>query len=160
MKITNAKQIRTEKKMTLVDVTVRCGLAPSQISNFERRFDVENLSLKTVCKIAKGLDVKIWDVINDPNIVKKLHEAVEIETGFFLDRDKSPIAEIREICRITQIELSKKSKITQSQIAKWERDGMDKANVKNFINIAKALHVNICALVWDENLLNLYNEVT
>lgn len=157
--MTNVKRIRLEKKMTLVDVTARCGLAPSQISNFERRFDVENLSLKTVCKIAKGLDVKIWDVINDPNIVKKLHEAVEIETGFLLDGEKSPIAEIKEIRGITQSEISVKSKISQPQICKWERDGMDKANVKNFIDIANALHVNLCLLIWDENLLNLCNEV-
>lgn len=160
MKITNAKQIRTKKKMTLVDVTARCGLAPSRISIFEQRFDVENLSLKTVCKIANGLDVKIWDVINDPDIAKKLHGAVEHDAGIILDGDKSPIAEIRETYGMTQFDVSIKTKITQAQISNWERHGMDNANVKNFIKVAHGLCVNIGLLIWDEDLLNLYDEVT
>ena len=132
----------------------------SQYVNFERYFDPVNLPLKTICKIAKGLDVKIWDVFDDESIIKKLHEVDEYETGILLDGVKSPIAEIREICGSTQTQISNKSKITQSQICKWEHCGMDGAKVKNFIDIANALHVNIRLLIWDSDLQNLYNEVT
>lgn len=157
--MTNAKRIRLEKKMTHVDVTVRCGLPPSEISRIERRVDVENLSLKTVCKIAKGLNVKLWDVINNAYIISKLHEVMGYDAGIILDGDKSPIAEIREIYGMTQYNVSVKTKITQAQISTWERHGMDNANIKNFINVAHGLGVNIGLLIWDENLLNLYNEV-
>lgn len=158
--MTNAKRIRTEKGMTQFGLMIHCGIAQSQITQFERRQDVENSSLKTVCKIAKGLDVKIWDVINDPNVIEELRKVDEYETGIFLDGEKSPIAEIREIFEIAQRQLSVRSKIAQSQICKWERYGMDGAKLKNFIDVANALHVNIRLLIWDSDLQNLYDEVT
>lgn len=158
--MTNAKRIRTEKGMTQLELMINCGIAQSQITQFERRQDVENLSLKTVCRIAKGLDVKIWDVINDPNVIKALGKVDKYETGIFLDGEKSPIAEIREIFEIPLVQLSVQSKIAQSQICKWERYGMDGAKLKNFIDVANALRVNIRLLIRDNNLQNLYDEVT
>lgn len=158
--MTKLKQMRIEKGLRQIDITARCGLAQSQYVNYEKYFDVENLSLKTVCRIAKGFDVKLWDIIDDQNIIAKLHEVNEYDTGFILDGNVSPIAEIKEIYELTQTELSIRTKIAQSQICKWERYGMDTAKLKNFIEVARALRVNVRLLIWDEDLLNLYNEVT
>lgn len=158
--MTNAKRIRLEKGMTQLELTLRSGIASSQITNIERTFDVENLSLKTVCRIAKALDVKIWDVINDPCVIEKLHDVDEIESGFFLNGEVSPILELRTNNEITQTQLSKASNISQSQICKWERYGMDTAKLKNFIDVAKAFHVHPGLLIWDQDFQNLYDEVT
>lgn len=158
--MTKLKRMRIEKGMRQIDITARCGLAQSQYANYEKYFDAKNLTLKTLCKIAKGFDVKLWDIIDDQDIIEKLHEVNDYETGFLLDNEKSPLAEIRDICEITQTQIANLSRISQSQICKWERYGMDNANLKNFIDIAKALHVNIGLLIWDEDLLNLYDEVT
>lgn len=158
--MTNIKRIRLEKKMTQVNIITHCGLAQSQYVNFEHKYDVENLTLKTVCKIAKGLDAKLCDVINDPNVIDALRKTDEYETGFLLDGEISPVAEIRKMCSVTQDELSIDSGISQPQICKWERYGMDGAKLKNFIDVANALRVNIRLLIWDSDLQNLYDEVT
>ena len=158
--MTKLKQMRIEKGLRQIDITARCGLAQSQYANFERYFDPVNLPLKTVCKIAKGFDVKLWDIIDDQDIIAKLHEVNEYETGFFLDGEISPIAELRDKCEITQTQLSNMSKISQSQICKWERFGMDNAKVKNFIDLAKAFRVNVRMLIWDMEFMTLYDEVT
>lgn len=158
--MTKLKRMRIEKGIRQIDITARCGLAQSQYANYEKYFDVENLTLKTLCKIAKGFDVKLWDIIDDQDIITKLHEVNEYETGFLLDGEKSPIAEIRNVCEITQTQMSNLCRIPQSQICKWERYGMDTAKLKNFIDVAKALHVNLRSLIWNIDLLNLFDEVT
>lgn len=158
--MTKLKRMRLEKGLRQIDITARCGLAQSQYVNYEKYFDAENLTLKTLCKIAKGLDVKLWDIIDNQDIIAELHEANDYETGFFLDGDRSPLTEIREISEITQTQIANSTRVSQSQISKWERYGMDAAKLMNFIEVAKVLHVNLRLLIWDEDLQTLYDEVT
>ena len=158
--MTKLKRMRIEKGLRQIDITARCGLAQSQYVNYEKYFDAENLTLKTLCKIAKGLDEKLWDIIDDQDIIGKLHEVNNYEMGFFLNGDKSPLAEIREISETTQTQIANLTRVSQSQISKWERYGMDAAKLMNFIDVAKALHVNLRLLIWDEDLQTLYDEVT
>lgn len=158
--MTKLKQMRIEKGLRQIDITARCGLAQSQYVNYEKYFDAENLTLKTLCKIAKGLDVKLWDIIDDQDVSEQLHEVNDYETGVFLNGDRSPLAEIREISETTQTQISNSTRVSQSQISKWERYGMDAAKLINFIEVAKALRVNLRLLIWDEDLQTLYDEVT
>ena len=154
------KTIRKQKQMTLNDVSQKCGLAISQINRYETYFDIKNTSLQNVCKIAKGYDVLIWDLIDDENLKDDLREVIDYETGVFLDGDTSPFTEIKDIFGITQKDIIEKSGITQSQVSTWERRGMDKAKFKHFIIIAKAIKINMFLLIWDEKLQNLFCEVT
>lgn len=153
------KAIRKEKQMTLNDVSKKCGLAVSQINRYETYFDIKNTSLQNVCKIAKGYDVPIWDLIDDENLKDDLREVIDYETGVFLEGDVSPIAEILDIFGITQKDIVEKSGIAQSQVSTWERYGMDNAKFKHFIMIAKAIKINMFLLIWDVKLYVLFGEV-
>lgn len=153
------KAMRLEKHLTLHEISQKSDLAVSQIGRYEKRFEPANVSLRNVCKIAKGFDVRIWDLIADEKLKNDLSEVVDIETGFFLDGEISPIAEIKEICDVKQNYIAEQSKIPQSQISEWEKYGMDSAKLKHFVILATVLHINVCLLIWDENLQNLFCEV-
>ena len=153
------KAIRKEKQMTLNDVSQKCGLAVSQINRYETYFDIENTSLQNVCKIAKGYNVLIWDLIDDENLKDDLREVIDYETGVFLDGDVPPFTEIKDIFGITQKDIVEKSGISQSQVSAWERRGMDNAKFKHFIVIAKAIKINMFLLIWDEKLQISFGEV-
>lgn len=155
----NLRALREQKRMTLNEVSQKCGLAISQINRYEKSFDIENISLKNVCKIAKGFSVSIWELIDDEKLKCDLHEVTGYETGIFLDGDISPITEIKEIYDISQTEIVERSGIIQSQISKWEHLGMDTAKLKHFIMIAKAMKINMTLLIWDEDLQSLFCEV-
>lgn len=72
----------------------------------------------------------------------------------------SAITEEIEDSEVTQTQIANLTRVSQSQISKWERYGMDAAKLMNFIDVAKALHVNLRLLIWDEDLQTLYDEVT
>ena len=49
------KQIRTEKKLTLLDLEVRTGINEGEISKIEN--GKKNFTFTTLVKLAKGLDI-------------------------------------------------------------------------------------------------------
>lgn len=153
------KKIRLEKQMTQFELSLKSYLAPSEISRFEKMSNIENITLKSLCKIAKGLDVKLWDIIDDQNLIDMLYENINYESGIFLDGDKSPIAEILESFDISQSELSKRCKIPVIQLSRWKNYGMDNTTLTNFLKVGNALKINIWLLVWDADLQEMLCEV-
>ena len=152
------KTIRLQKQMTQFQLAAKCDLPQSEISRYEI-IGLDGIKLKSLCKLAKGLDVKLYDLIDDKNTIDMLNENINYEPGIFLDGNVSPIAEMLDICGMTQIELSRRSKIANTQLSRWTRGGMDSATLDNFLKIGKALKVNINLLLWDEKLQDLYCEV-
>lgn len=152
------KEIRLQKQMTQFGLSLKSGLAPSEISRFEKLSDVESITLKSLCKIAKGLDVKLWYIISDQN-VDMLYENINYESGIFLNGDKSPIAEILESFNVSQNELSERCKISVTQLSRWKKYGMDNTTLTNFLKVGNALKINIWLLVWDTDLQETLCEV-
>lgn len=153
------KKIRLEKQMTQFELSLKSGLAPSEISRFEKLSDVENITLKSLCKIAKGLDVKLWYIIENENLIDMLYENINYESGIFLDGDKSPVAEILESFNVSQNELSELCKISVVQLSRWKSYGMDNTTLTNFLKIGNALKINVGLLIWDETFQELFCEV-
>lgn len=153
------KKIRLEKQMTQFELSLKSGLAPSEISRFEKLSNIENITLKSLCKIAKGLDVKLWDIIDDQNLIDMLYENINYESGIFLDGDKSPVAEILELFNVLQNELSERCKISVVQLSRWKSYGMDNTTLINFLKIGNALKINVGLLIWDETFQDLFCEV-
>lgn len=153
------KEIRLQKQMTQFELSLKSGLVQPEISRFEKLSDVEGITLKSLCKIAKGLDVKLWDIIEDQNLIAMLYENINYESGIILNRDKSPVAEILESFDISQNELSERCKISLTQLSRWKNYGMDNTTLTNFLKVGNALKINIWLLVWGADLQKILCEV-
>lgn len=153
------KDIRLQKQMTQFDLSLKSDLIQSEISRYEKLLNVDSISLKSLCKLAKGLEVKLWDIIEDQNLIDMLHENVSYETGFILDGDKSPLVEIYDLFGLCQNKFSIQCGISVTQLARWKRDGMDNATLINFLKIGNALKINIWLLIWNTELQEMLCEV-
>jgi transcriptional regulator with XRE-family HTH domain len=153
------KDIRLQKKMTQKQMSEKSGLVQQELSRFEKLPNVDNVTLKSLCKLAKGLDVKIWDIVESENIIDMLHENISYDTGIILDGDKPPLAEILQSFDLQQNELFERCEISVTQLSRWKCDGMDNATLINFLKIGNALKINVWSLIWDEDLQSLFCEV-
>lgn len=153
------KEIRLQKQMTQNRMSLQSGLTQQEISRFEKLSDVDGITLKSLCKIAKGLDVKLWDIISDQNLIDMLHENINYESGIFLDGIVSPVAEIFDLFDISQNELSERCKISLTQLSRWKNYGMDNTTLTNFLKVGNALKINIWLLVWGADLQKMLCEV-
>ena len=153
------KTIRQQKHMTQFQLSLKSGLPQSELSRFERT-GLDGIKLKSLCKLAKGLDLKLYDLIEDKKIIDRLQENIDFEPGIFLDGKISPIAEILDIYGMTQTELCRRTEISNVQLSRWVHGGMDSATLDNFLKIGKALKANIWLLIADKELQDLFCEVT
>jgi transcriptional regulator with XRE-family HTH domain len=153
------KEIRLQKQMTQFELSLKSGLVQPEISRFEKLSSIESITLKSLCKIAKGLDVRLWYIIENENLIDMLYENINYESGIILNGDKSPIAEILESFDISQSELSKRCKIPVIQLSRWKNYGMDNTTLTNFLKVGNALKINIWLLVWDADLQEMLCEV-
>jgi transcriptional regulator with XRE-family HTH domain len=57
----NLQKIRTEKKMSLLDVSYNCSLGDSRISQIEH--GRLNITLGTILELAKGLEIEPYKLL-------------------------------------------------------------------------------------------------
>ena len=60
--ISNLKQVRNKKGMTLRGLAEKSSVPMSNITKLEA--GIGNPKLKTMCKLAKALDVEVWELFS------------------------------------------------------------------------------------------------
>lgn len=66
------KDLRNKQDLTLGDLARASELSPAFLSRIENQeFDKKNLSLDTIIKIAKGLNVKVKDILDTLGVIDK-----------------------------------------------------------------------------------------
>ncbi len=97
------KRLRKEKKLTLQELSRRSGVSPGYISMLERGFK-KSPTLEVLKKLAKGLDIKLSELIGEEIIefeqderTKALLRAADELSKLDLDSLESLLKAIREI---------------------------------------------------------------
>lgn len=152
--MTNIERIRHEKKMTQFQLLIQTGVEQCRISNYETmRNNIDNARIETICKFAKALGVKAWEVLNDESLSEMLRnvsrcEEAEHDTWF----DGSRVKEMRQRLKMTQLELAKEMDIAQSTVAKWELCGIDFARIETICFLCIYLDCHPCDLIDNKTL--------
>ena len=152
--MTKIEKLRRKKGMTQFQLAIRTGIEQCRISNFEKmRNNIDNARIETVCKFAKTLNVKAWEILNDQTLCEMLYsvsEYDEIEHDEFFDGTR--FAEIRTLRSMTQTELSQQINISQSKISQMERAGVDTVHIGTICGLCIHLSCNPCDLIDNKTL--------
>lgn len=151
--MTKLELLRREKNLSQVQLSNISGVEQKTISMCEtEKSMIENSRLKTLCKFAKALDVKIYDLIEEETgeFLKNVSDCEEfIHDPWF---DGSRLAEMRYKMKMTQQDVANELFTTQSTIAKWERWGVQNVNVYTLCRLCISLNCHPCDLIDDKKL--------
>ncbi len=86
------KNYRVGLSLTMDDLSDKAGLSKGFISRIEKGdFDNKNVSLESVIKLAKGLDVKVKEILDQLNIIEQNEQVnlkVYLREKYKIENDK------------------------------------------------------------------------
>lgn len=151
--MTKLELLRREKDLSQMQLSNISGVEQKTISTYETEKGlIDNARLKTLCKFAKALDVKIYDLIGKETaeLLKNVSDCKEfIHDPWFAG---SRLAEMRHEMKMTQQDIANELFITQSKIAKWERWGVENLNIYTLCRLCISLDCHPCDLIDDKKL--------
>lgn len=159
--MTELERIRREKQLTQFQLAIKTEIEQSRISNYETlRNNIDNARIETICKFAKALNVKAWEILNDKNLSEMLQNVSENEESkheFWFDGTR--LEEMRKREKMTQCELSRETNIAQCRISSWECGSIETAHIENICTLCIFLNCNPCDLIDNKTLREQLREV-
>ena len=159
--MTNLERIRREKNMTQFQLLIRSNIEQCRISNFETmRNNIDNARIETICRFAKVLGVKAWEILNDETLSEMLRNVSmceEIEHDFWFEGSR--VKEMRKRLKMTQAELANEMCIPQSAFCRWELAGIDAARIETLCFLCVYLNCHPCDLIDNKTLREMLREV-
>lgn len=152
--LTNLEKIRQEKNMTQFKLSLASGIEQCRISNLEnKRNDIDNARIETICRLAKALEVKAWEILNNETLSEMLQNVSrcdELDHDFWFEGTR--LEEMRKRLNMTQTQLSNESYISQSKISCWKHGGIEKARIETICTLCIYLDCHPCDLIDDRKL--------
>lgn len=159
--MTNLELMRRTKGMNQFTLAEKSRLSQSWISRFEsQKYNIDHARIETLCDLADALEVKLWDILEDETLRELMKSAVvggerEHDTWY----DGTRLREMRELMEISQTELASEMDTTQSNISRWETEGLENARIETIGFFCIYLNCHPCDLIDNENLRNKIREV-
>lgn len=140
--------------MTQFQLAMKTGIEQCRISSFETmRNNIDNARIETICKFAKALDVKAWEIPNNKDLSEMLQsvsQTEEIKHDLWFEGTR--LEEMRKSQRMTQSELSRQTTIAQSKLSQWEHGGIETAHIETICTLCIYLDCHPCDLIDNETL--------
>lgn len=159
--MTNLERIRHEKEMTQFQLCIGSGIEQCRISLYENEANnIDNARIETVCKLAKALGVRAWEILSD-DLGEQLRSMTETGLRFYIDDkfETSRFKAMRQKENYTQKELADMLSMSQQAIGKWERCGVENARIKSICFICAALCCHPCDLIDNTEIRKMFLEV-
>jgi transcriptional regulator with XRE-family HTH domain len=152
--MTKLEQLRRKCEFTQYKLSTIANIPQTRISQYEKQIsNLDNAHIDTICKFAKALGVKAWEVLNDESLSEMLRnvsrsEELEHDPWF----DGSRIKEMRKRSKMTQFELSHDMCIAQGIVSHWERNGADTIRLGSLCFLCIYLDCHPCDLIDNKTL--------
>ena len=149
--MTNLELIRKAKGMSQTMLTIRSGVEQCRISAFETmRADINNARIETVATLAKALNVKAWEILNDDlgEMLRGVAQYEEQEHDDWFAGTR--FAEMRKRMKMSQLDFSYDIMMTQSQVSKYERLGVECVRIETICRLCISLACSPCDLIDDK----------
>lgn len=140
----HVRLLRRERNYSLSDLGQKAGISASYLSEIER--GSKRPSLKTIEKIARGLNVSTRKLINSPD---ELFRSGAVATGNTLPEK---FLRIREEHGLNQVQLARKAGLSPGLIGQLEQ-GKVQPSLQTIEKIAQALEISPCYFIADEEEL-------
>lgn len=157
----NLKRIRLERGLSQFQLTMKTGIEQCRISEYEQGHKNINCArIETICKLAKVLDVKAWEILEGfaaTEILKNASDCEEYEHDTWFEGGR--LEETRRRMKMTQKEFSEYSCFTRPQIVKWENHGLETVRIETLAGLCIYLDCHPCDLIDDPYLRKLLRGV-
>lgn len=151
--MTKLELLRREKDLSQMRLSRIAGVSQKTISAYEtEKSIIDNARLKTLCKFAKALNVKIANLVDDATKEMLISVCGYDESKHDPWSEGSRMVEMRHEMKITQQELADELFMSQSRIAKWECYGVENLSICRICQLCISLACHPCDLIDDKNL--------
>lgn len=158
--MTRLTQVRRARGWSQNKLAMVSGVEQCRISAFETmRADINNARIETVAMLAKALNVKIYDILNDDlgEMLRGVAQYEEQEHDDWFDGTR--FAEMRKRMKMSQVDFSSDIMMTQSQVSKYERLGVECVRIETLCRLCISLACSPCDLIDDKIIRDLLRGV-
>lgn len=151
--MTRIEFLRREKGLSQMQLAELANVERVRISAFETGKSLVNYArIKTLCRLAKALDVKLYDILSTEltQMLKSVSQLSECEHDTWFDGFR--ISEMRKKMEMTQQDVANELFVTQSKVAKWESTGVESLNLYTICQLCISLACHPCDLIDDRHL--------
>jgi len=105
--VKNLHDARNQKGFSIIRLADKSGVTANNIYKMEKEF--KNISVKTLLKLCRGLEVKVTDIISEDDSNKEVSEAEVFAylTEDLTAKEKNAILEMVRICKGFKQEMGK-----------------------------------------------------